>query len=284
MDPFIGVMFVLWCLKVFAEDSWSTVTGRSNPRLDRRRARQKSRAKNPIWNQLVGYLGDLAEDARNEQARARQEKRERQAEERRRRDLASHPTVDAEVVRADWLRPFTGRSDIPGEATDPAVLNVDQSTAGPPEETKPDPRRHRDMTPDECPYEWCPIHGKEPQGRPQNDPSPSGPGNTNQQGESTMSDVIEVQGLDQAIAYAEQIAAAAEQHGTTGNEGYIGSLEAAKVAGDGLQSAYEMQAAFDAAQAAAEAHLRELEKQKAVQEAYDANPDAGDKEFQQAGR
>ena len=45
-----------------------------------------------------------------------------------------------------------------------------------------------------------------------------------------------------------------------------------------------MQEAFNAAAAAAEHHANELVKQKAVQEQYDANPDAGDKGFQQEGR
>jgi hypothetical protein len=40
-----------------------------------------------------------------------------------------------------------------------------------------------------------------------------------------------------------------------------------------------MQAAFAAAAEAAEAHAVELEKQKAVQEAYDMNLDAGEKDF-----
>jgi hypothetical protein len=108
---------------------------------------------------------------------------------------------------------------------------------------------------------------------------------TNQQEEPVSTDVnSEVVGLDQSIAYAHSLATFAGEHGQAGNEGYIGHLTGQKVAGDALRTAAEMQEAFTNAQAAAEAHKAELEKQKAVQEQYDANPDAGDKDYQTEGR
>ncbi|MGC9670968.1 hypothetical protein ACNTMW_31025 [Planosporangium sp. 12N6] len=94
----------------------------------------------------------------------------------------------------------------------------------------------------------------------------------------------EVIGLDQSIAYAKSLAQFAGEHGAAGNEGYIGHLTSSKVSGAALASAHEMQEAFANAQAAAERHAGELEKQKSVQEQYDANPDAGDKDYQQQGR
>ncbi|WP_433732558.1 hypothetical protein ACQP2Y_46730 (plasmid) [Actinoplanes sp. CA-051413] len=108
---------------------------------------------------------------------------------------------------------------------------------------------------------------------------------TKPQEEPVSTDVnSEVIGLDQSIAYARSLATFAGEHGQAGNEGYIGHLTTAKVEGAALQTAAEMQEAFANAAAAAEAHAGELEKQKAVQEAFDANPDAGDKEFQTEGR
>ena len=105
------------------------------------------------------------------------------------------------------------------------------------------------------------------------------------QEENVSTDIhSEVIGLDQSIAYARSLAVFAGEHGQAGNEGYIGHLSSAKVEGVTLQSAHEMQEAFTNAAAAAEAHAAELEKQRAVQEAYDAAPDAGDKEFQTEGR
>ncbi|OJF14477.1 hypothetical protein [Couchioplanes caeruleus] len=94
----------------------------------------------------------------------------------------------------------------------------------------------------------------------------------------------EVTGLDQSINYARSLAAFAGEHEMSGNEGYIGHLTQRKVTGQGLQSAYDMQAAFEGARVAAEAHATELEKQRTVQEAYDQAPDAGDKQFQTEGR
>jgi hypothetical protein len=94
----------------------------------------------------------------------------------------------------------------------------------------------------------------------------------------------EVVGLDQSIGYAQQLQQFAGQHGSAGNEGYIGHLASSQVGGEALQSAHEMQAAFDQAQAAAERHAEQLARQRAVQEQYDANSDAGDKGFMQEGR
>ncbi|GGL17745.1 hypothetical protein [Mangrovihabitans endophyticus] len=90
----------------------------------------------------------------------------------------------------------------------------------------------------------------------------------------------EVVGLDQSIAYAEGLAAEAGEHGTDGGETYLAHLAERRVVGAGLTTATDMQEAFTTAAAAAAAHAAELTKQKSVQEAYDAAPDAGDKDFQ----
>jgi hypothetical protein len=260
MFEFGVVMLIMWAVKVMAEDGWATVKGQSNPRMDRRRARQKSRAGNPIWNQFVGWLGDVAQDAREEQTRARQEKRERQAEERRKRELAEHETVDAE---------YTIDPDPESGSTSPEPDPAD------PQET-PTPRSHDQLTEDECTYDTCPVHGK---GR--KDPEPQAdPSTTPNEGD----DMSEITGLDQSIAYANAVKKMAAKHGTAGNEGYIGHLTERNVTGEALQSAYDMQAAMSGAMAAAEHHEQELTKQKAVQEQYDNNADAGDKQFQTEGR
>lgn len=109
--------------------------------------------------------------------------------------------------------------------------------------------------------------------------------NTTTQEETVSTDVnAEVVGLDQSIAYARQLAAFAGEHGMAGNEGYVGHLTDSQVSGEALASAGEMQEAFANAQAAAERHAELLEAQRAVQEAYDNNADAGDKAFMQDGR
>jgi hypothetical protein len=95
--------------------------------------------------------------------------------------------------------------------------------------------------------------------------------------------LAEIVGLTQSIAYAQHLAEQAGRHGPDGNEGYLLRLQAARVTGDGLTTGHTMQQAFAAAAAAATAHAAELDKQTGVQEQYDANPDAGDKDYYQAG-
>jgi hypothetical protein len=93
----------------------------------------------------------------------------------------------------------------------------------------------------------------------------------------------EITGLAPSIAYAQHLAEVAGQHAPEGNESYLQHLTAARVTGDGLSTAQQMQQAFAAAAAAAQAHATELGKQLGVQEAYDQNPDAGDKAYQLGG-
>ena len=90
----------------------------------------------------------------------------------------------------------------------------------------------------------------------------------------------EIIGLTPSIAYAERLAAEAGLHGPDGNERYLARLAAARVTGAGLTTGHDMQAAFAAAAAAAARHAAELGQQTSVQEAYNAAPDAGDKDFQ----
>lgn len=265
MDPFLGVLFVVWVIKVLAEDGYSTVKGKPNPRLDRRRARQRSRAGNPIWSQLVGWAGDVAEDARAERGRARKAKRARQEKARR----------DAEAIEAEVVDDIRDAEVI----DDPA----------PGEGEEPKPRRHEELTDQECRalYDFCPYHGRpRPAGTEQSKPEPGhqAPAGTNPKGMPVMD--TEIIGLDGAIATCDALIASMGEHGPAGTSGeqYINLLEAHKVTGPTLQSAHDMQQSIAVAVGAIEAHKVDLEEQKIVQEAYDTNPDAGDQEFQQAGR
>ena len=255
----LSFMIVVWFIKVLAEDTFTTVKGRSNPRIDRRRARQKSRANNPVWNQFVGYLGDVAEDARDEQARRRADKRERQPRAR----------ADAEVLEAQ----------IVDDVQDAEIVEDDP------------PATHADVDAADCDLDICPVHGKgrkpEPDSNtPANNPNPST--GTTEPEEKTMTDTTtgEIYGLDACIAYCEALSTSFENHTAAGASGeqYTGMLTDSKVTGEALASAHTMQEAVAMAVSAIEAHKSEMEAQKAVQEAYDANSDAGDKEFQQAGR
>jgi hypothetical protein len=98
---------------------------------------------------------------------------------------------------------------------------------------------------------------------------------------TTLEPAGEIVGLDQSIAYARRLAALAGEHTPAAGEGYLAHLAAEHLDGAAVRSAEQMQAAFAEAQAAAERHATELQRQHGVQAAYDRRPDAGDKAYQQ---
>jgi hypothetical protein len=275
MDPFLGVMFVLWFVKTLVEDGYSTVKGTSNPRMDRRKARQKSRAGNPIWTQFVGWLGDVAEDARTEQARARQEKRERQAEQRRKRDLEEHPTVDAEYeIHPDGYNP------------DPADPSVKEVGTPPPVEPQEERRRHEDLGISECEYDFCPVHGKPSRRNEEAAPQPTDPTPNNDQRSNNMPNQAGADAgnfLDGSISYCEEAAAGNQSFGQVEGEGFLTQIAAHQVQGRCYDAVVEAQAMSMAAAAKWDDAKAEFEKQKTIQEGYRNNSDAGDKDFQTGG-
>ena len=174
----------------------------------------------------------------------------------------SSPYADQRCHRCGWLSEHGG----------PPPADPGTQTSGPGAGGAPDPEQQRPPRPTPPP-----VDGPDAKVIPFRNPNP--------QEEPVSTDVnSEVIGLDQSIAYARSLAAFAGEHETAGNEGYIGHLNQRKVVGQALQSAYDMQAAFESARVAAEVHATELERQRSVQEAYDANPDAGDKAYQTEGR
>ncbi len=266
----ISFMIVVWALKVLAEDGWATVKGQTNPRIQRRKERRKSRSENPVWTQLVGWLGDLAEDAREESRRRRKLKREQQDRE--------------EIPEAEVIEDIEEAEIVPDEEV------VDTATPDPrnPHTPEDPPGRHEDLTSEQCTRDICPYHKRRRQEEAQEEQPPTpAPKPSNTPKEKNMSDEDgEIYGLDACIAYCEALIARLTNHTAAGASGeqYTGMLGDAKVEGMALQTAHEMQAAIASAVSAIEAHKTELDAQKIVQEAFDTNPDAGDKEFQQAGR
>lgn len=91
----------------------------------------------------------------------------------------------------------------------------------------------------------------------------------------------EITGLQSAVAYAEGVAAAHEQHSLTGGEAYLGSLQSFEVSGRVLQLVASAQESSQIAAGTWKAAAAELSKQLIVKEAYDAVPDAGTKAFVQ---
>lgn len=91
----------------------------------------------------------------------------------------------------------------------------------------------------------------------------------------------EITGLQSAIAYAEGVAAAHEQHSIAGGEAYRGSLQGFGVSGQAIQVVASAQEFSEMAASAWRAAAAELSKQNVVKEAYDSVPDAGSKAFVQ---
>lgn len=262
------VFLVMYMVKIVAEDTYHGVKGTPNPRHAARARRQKARAKSRTWGAVSNYWADLVEDA----TQAATENRRRKAAERRQQ---REEKPDDEIQDAEFWESGEEPLDPWKEATPAAKPRC---WCGKP---SADPTGHlADWPP-------CDYHSKtrSEATSPASEPDSNVYKFPNQPKENDMSDTtIEVQGLDQAVTYAQSIAEQAAQHGTAGNEGYIAHLTEHEVSGDALASAHAMQEAFAAAAEAAEQHAADLERGRVVQEAYDVAPDAGDKEFATGGR
>jgi hypothetical protein len=268
MFDVLALWLILWVIKNAAMDLMYASSGKPNPRYEAKKAKAAAAGKNPPAQPRYGtrdWFNDLLADGLQAQTEAR---RRRADKKRKAREEAERKAEEAEQAQAEQQA-----GEQPGPSEQEPAAQPDPQTSEPGAGGAPDP--------------------EQPQ-QPRPTPPPDGPDaqvipfpKPNQQEEPPVSTTdinSEVQGLDQSIAYAQSLAKFAGEHGQAGNEGYLSHLTEAKVEGEGLSTAAQMQEAFDDAQAAAEAHATELERQKAVQEAYDANPDAGDKDFQQSGR
>jgi len=267
MIDLAALWLILWLLKNAAMDVSYAVKGGANPRYELKKAKARAAGQNPPAQPRYGtrdWFNDLLADG----LQAQTEWRRRKADAKRRaREQAELEQAEAEAEQGD-------EPGQPQPQPDPAPRPDPQpQTSGPGAGGAPDPEQQQPPRPTPPPAD-----GPDAQVIPFRKP--------NQQEEPPVSTDInsEVQGLDQSIAYAHSLATFAGEHGQAGNEGYIAHLIGSKVKGDGLGTAAEMQEAFTNAQIAAETHATELEKQKGVQEAYDENPDAGDKGFQTEGR
>lgn len=263
MIDLAALWLIMWLLKNAAMDVSYAVKGGTNPRYELKKAKARAAGQNPPSQPRYGtrdWFNDLLADG----LEAQTEHRRRKADAKRK--AREQAELEAEEAEQD-------QAGEPGQQQPDPAAQPDPQTSEPGAGGAPDPEQQQPPRPTPPPAE-----GPDAQVIPFRKP--------NQQEEPPVSTDInsEVQGLDQSIAYAHSLATFAGEHGPAGNEGYISHLTGQKVEGDALSTAAEMQEAFANAQTAAEAHATELEKQKAVQEAYDANPDAGDKDFQQEGR
>lgn len=284
-----ALWLIVWMFKNAAMDVACAVTGKPNPRYELKKAKARAAGQAEPAQPRYGtrdWFGDLLADGLRAQTDWRRhraaERRDRaavrrQAAEQAERDQAEQDYwADLDRTKPDRTDPERTRPALPDEPTsEPVPASAwPQQTSGPDAGGASGPEYDQQV-----PRQPQPPADPEPMARVYPFPIP-----TPQQEDPVTIVNSEIVGLDQSIAYAKSLAGFAGEHGQAGNEGYIGHLVKSKVTGAGLQSAHDMQDAFSTAQAAADKHAKELERQRSVQEAYDSTPDAGDKDFQQQGR
>jgi hypothetical protein len=254
---FFSVMLIVWAIKVLAEDGYAQVKGQTNPRIERRRARQRSRANNPIWTQFVGWLGDIAEDGRREQARRRQAKRERQQQAR---DRARQENTDTPEPKPE---PKPDRNPVP----DPLDIPLDDPQTPGPEKTDspPDPEPEPEPIPAEPTDDERPLAPVIPM-FPTKEDLPM----TTQTGEAP--------GLIHAIGFAEAMQRTYANFANTGDT-FAASLANGEVSGEAVSAAAEARDHEAAAAAAWGRCAAALKDQLRGKEFYNSTPGAGNREF-----
>lgn len=267
-----ALWLIVWLIKNTVMDVSYAISGKPNPRYELKKARARA-AGQPLPTQARYGTRDWFADLFSDGLRAQTEWRRRKAAEqaaRREPDQVPDQAPDAALT---------------GELaeTDPAPAVVTRPEHVPTPTQPPEPDPTQEPAPDqEPPPAFEPPRLIVLKGGAA---KPHQPTTTVEEKGEPMATVEQVvNGLDQSINYANQLAAVATEHGPAGNEGYINHLVSSQVGGAAVQTAHDMQEAFANAAAAAEAHANELAKQKAIQEGYDANPDAGDKQFMTQGR
>ncbi|MFE0270464.1 hypothetical protein ACFWZ7_24795 [Nocardiopsis alba] len=105
--------------------------------------------------------------------------------------------------------------------------------------------------------------------------------------EKSMSDSAnptnEILGLDSSLKFAEGVVAVSTEN-VSNTEQAVAAMENGKVGDGPVGKAKQLMEAMDAVKTLAEELHEDLAAMKVLQEMYDANPDAGDKEFLGAGR
>ena len=107
--------------------------------------------------------------------------------------------------------------------------------------------------------------------------------NTNEENSDMSNDTTEAIGLDGALAFAQGVVNTSTANVDT-TETVVAAMTNGKVGEAVVGRTQQLMEAMDAVKSIAEALQADLERMKGVQEQYDANPDAGDKEYVATGR
>ncbi|WP_026117162.1 hypothetical protein [Nocardiopsis valliformis] len=109
------------------------------------------------------------------------------------------------------------------------------------------------------------------------EPAPM-PNFTNEESNDMSDNTTEAIGLDGAIAFAQGVVATSNANVST-TETVVAAMENGRVGASVVGRTQQLMEAMDAVKTTAEALQADLERMKGVQEQYDANPDAGDKDY-----
>src|SRR5699024_4071058 len=109
-------------------------------------------------------------------------------------------------------------------------------------------------------------------------PQPNFTTTTNDEVSSDMSNTTEAIGLDGAMAFAAGVVNTCTANVAT-TETVVAAMQYGRVGQAVIGRTQQLMEAMDAAKNIAEGLQSDLERLKAVQEQYDANPDAGDKDY-----
>src|SRR5699024_2138506 len=198
------------------------------------------------------------------------EQRVRQAEDRARR------AEETARAAADFARRAQERADQAQREQDRPTTTVTPE----PEEPQ-DSEAEEDISDAEIVYpelEATPASGPDTTTTTAPQPNFTTTTNNNNEESSDMSTTTEAIGLDGAMAFAAGVVNTCTANVST-TETVVAAMQNGRVGQAVIGRTQQLMEAMDAAKNIAEGLQADLERMKAVQEQYDANPDAGDKVY-----
>lgn len=266
-DLLLAMLIAYYMTRNTVQDLAWKATGQDPPSYRREQERIKRReARRPITTRregrkfLVNAFEDAMESAGERRERIHNKRMKRRLELWDREDFVE---IEDEAYERNTREPELVPDPVPEPAAGPAASGdpADPNTPSVPEE---------DPTPTREPQ---PADAGDITGGAQIIQFPT-PDDTANQEDS----VSETTSLNAALAYT-QTMAARSQEGATGVETSIGGLTAGGVSGPAIGELYEAHEALTLAAAKFQAAHEALVRHIAVQESYNANQDAGNKQF-----
>lgn len=266
-DLLLAMLIAYYMTKNTVQDLAWKATGQDPPSYRREQERIRRREnRRPITERregrkfLVNLFEDAMESAGEHRERIHNRRRKRRLEQWDREDFVE---IEDEAYERNTREPVPVPDPVPEPAVEPAA-------SGDPADPNTPPMPEEDPTPTPEPE---PADAGDITGGAQIIQFPT-PDDTANQEDS----VSETTSLNAALAYTRAMAARS-QEGATGVETSIGGLTAGGVSGPAVSELYEAHEALTLAAAKFQGAHDHLVNHIAVQEAYAANQDAGQKQF-----